>query len=129
MLRVSYSDTAEGARWSLSGELAGPWVDELRACWRSSRERAARAVLDLSDVTFIDEAGERLLSEMQSAGVELIAAGVENEHLIANLKEKGGRTLRRLLEHLAPFCGEPKIVEPGEQEDATKSPRLPRSIV
>ena len=90
MLRISYSDTAEGHRWTLWGRLAGPWVDEFRTCWRQAVERAARAhtVVDLRDVTFIDEAGQRLLSEMQSAGTEFIVAGVENKYLLATLKRK-----------------------------------------
>jgi hypothetical protein len=87
MFRVSYSDTAEGQRWSLPGRLAGPWVDELRSCWKYARDRAplARAIVDLKQVTFIDQAGEKLLAEMRSAGAELIAAGVEHQHLLATL--------------------------------------------
>jgi ABC-type transporter Mla MlaB component len=109
MLRVSYSDNAEGQRWSLCGHLAGPWVDELRTCWQHARNRAprSRAIVDLSDVTFIDEAGEGLLSEMQSAGTEFIAAGVENKHLLASLKDNGKRPLRKLMEHLCTACAKP----------------------
>ena|ERR1700733_4919646 len=87
MFRVSYSDTADGQRWSLHGRLAGPWVDELRSCWKHTRDRAplAHAIVDLKEVTFIDEAGETLLAEMRSAGAELIATGVEHQHLLATL--------------------------------------------
>ena len=90
MFRVSYSDTADGQRWSLHGRLAGPWVDELRSCWKYARDRAplAPAVVDLKEVTFIDEAGETLLAEMRSAGAELIATGVEHQHLLATLDNR-----------------------------------------
>ena len=116
MLRVSYSDNAQGQRWSLCGDLAGPWVDELRNCWRYGRNRAprSRAIVDLSEVTFIDEAGEGLLSEMQSDGTEFIAAGVENKHVLANLKDKGKRPLRKLMEHLGAACGKPNTREGGD---------------
>jgi hypothetical protein len=116
MLRVSYSDNAGGQRWSLCGHLAGPWVSELRTCWQHARHRAPRAaaVVDLTDVTFIDEAGERLLCEMQSAGTEFVAAGVENKDLLANLKDHGKRPLRRLMEHLAGPCGKCNAPEGGE---------------
>ena len=89
MLRVSYSETAEGQRWILCGRLAGPWVAELRSCWQQARERAPRApaLVDLKEVVFIDEAGERLLAEMEGAGAELVAVGVENRHLVATLRE------------------------------------------
>jgi len=117
MLRVSYSDNANGQRWSLCGHLAGPWVDELRNCWVYARDRAprSRAVVDLSDVTFIDEAGEGLLSEMQTAGAEFIAAGVENKYLLANLKDKGKRPLRRLIDHLGAACSKPNTRERGDK--------------
>jgi hypothetical protein len=108
MLRVSYSDTPDGQRWSLCGRLAGPWVDELRSCWRYSRERAplARAVVDLKDVVFIDEAGARLLAEMETSGTQLVAAGVENQHVIATLRDRSSRPLRRRLEDLCARRGE-----------------------
>ena len=87
MFRVSYSDIADGHRWSLHGRLAGPWVDELRSCWKYVRDRAplARAIVDLKEVTFIDQAGEELLAEMRRAGAELLATGVEHQHLVAML--------------------------------------------
>jgi hypothetical protein len=92
MFRVSYSETADGQRWSLHGRLAGPWVDELRSCWKSARDRAplARAIVDLKEVTFIDQAGETLLAEMRGAGAELIAAGVAHQHLLATLDNHNG---------------------------------------
>src|SRR5580704_8875678 len=116
MLRVSFSDNAKGHRWNLCGHLAGPWVDELRTCWRYARSRSprARAVVDLSDVTFIDEAGEGLLSEMQTAGTEFIASGVENKDLLATLQDKGRRPLRRLMDHLGAACREPHDREGGD---------------
>jgi hypothetical protein len=97
MLRIYYSQ-----QWTLCGQLAGPWVQELRSCWEHARHAAAEssAVVDLSDVTFVDENGERLLAEMRSAGVEFIATGVETKHLLQNLKSEGERPLRRLIGYL-----------------------------
>jgi hypothetical protein len=97
MFRVSYSDTADGQRWSLHGRLAGPWVDELRSCWKHARDRAplARAIVDLKEVTFIDEAGETLLAEMRFAGAELVATGVELQYLLATLDNPRSPSVRR----------------------------------
>jgi ABC-type transporter Mla MlaB component len=123
MLRVSYSDTADGQRWSLCGRLAGPWVDELRSCWRQARERAPRAaaIVDLKDVTFVDEAGQRLLAEMQAAGTEFIAAGVENKHLVAGLRNKDkGLPERRAVRLSASWDG-PKAIEEGSSDKDTES--------
>jgi hypothetical protein len=98
MFRVSYSDTVDGQRWSLHGRLAGPWVDELRSCWKYARDRAplARAIVDLREVTFIDQTGEKLLAEMRSAGAELIATGVEHQHLLATLDHHESLSAREM---------------------------------
>jgi hypothetical protein len=106
MLRVSHSENACGQRWDLCGHLAGPWVEELQASWSEARRRAprARALVDLTDVTFIDEGGEKLLAEMEREGTKFVASGVENRDLLATLHEKGKRPLRRRVEHLGPPC-------------------------
>ena len=115
MLRVSYSDTADGQRWSLCGRLTGAWVEELRQCWRQSRERAplARAVVDLKEVTFIDEAGRKLLGEMLSAGAEFLATGVENKHLLESLEKQREHRPRGGVEDLSVPSGEPALAQEG----------------
>jgi hypothetical protein len=99
MLRITQAQTETEHRWTACGQLTGPWVAELRACWEHGRQAAAgtRAVVDLSDVTFIDEGGEKLLSEMRSSGAEFVAAGVDTKHLLKNLRTKGERSLRRCI--------------------------------
>jgi hypothetical protein len=106
MLRFSYSESDGGERWNLCGRLAGPWVDELRSFWKRVRDRAPHpeALVDLRDVTFIDESGEKLLAEMQSAGAKFLAAGVEHKDLIANLNCEGKRALRRRMDHRNGDC-------------------------
>ncbi len=88
MLRISNRATAEEVRWVLCGRLAGPWVGELRSCWEQAREwsRDRRHVIDLGDVTSIDERGEALLGELKDQGVEFLARGVYIRHLLDNLK-------------------------------------------
>lgn len=71
-------------------------MDELRKCWEHLRN-GVRSVVDLSDVTFIDENGEKLLSEMRSKGAVFVAAGVETKHLLKHLRAKGERPLRRFV--------------------------------
>jgi hypothetical protein len=82
-------------------------------------------VVDLSDVTFIDEDGERLLAEMRRAGVEFVATGVETKHLLQNLKGRGERPLRRLiggLTRVATPCssGPPGVRRPPPGAGAAK---------
>ena len=99
MLRICYTDSATVQQWILSGQLAGRWVSELRDCWRDHRRTAplSRAVADLREVTFIDEAGEELLAEMLAAEVEFVTSGVETRHVIENLRDKSEKPLRRLI--------------------------------
>ena len=112
MLRITHARTETEQRWTLCGRLTRPWVAELRASWEQSRQDGlnARTVVDLSDVTFIDESGEKLLSEMGSDGAEFIAAGVETKYLLKNLKGKGERPLRRFIGGPANECAKSGIV-------------------
>lgn len=48
-----------------------------------------RRLLDLSDVTFIDESGEKLLAELRRGGAEFVAAGIATRHLVENLGAPG----------------------------------------
>jgi hypothetical protein len=105
MLRICYSETEPRRQWTLCGQLAGPWVQELRSAWKCAPQApdGLRVVVDLTDVTFIDENGEMLLAEMRGAGVEFVAAGVETRYLLDNLKSRGERPLRRLVGRLKNF--------------------------
>ncbi len=118
MLRIIHAQTETEQRWTVCGQLTGPWVAELRACWERGRHAAAgrRTVLDLSDVTFIDESGEKLLSEMRSDGAEFVAAGVDTKHLLKNLKTKGERPLRRCIGPMVKFYEKSKPIKNGGSE-------------
>jgi len=128
MLRIIRTETATERRWVLCGQLAGRWVQELRSEWREfgesgapeeagaeidprpapAREHGAtpkRDVVDLTDVTFIDEGGEALLGQMKYAGIHLIAgSGVENRDLLENLRTQEQRPVRRTLGRANERC-------------------------
>jgi hypothetical protein len=99
MLRITTSADAASRRWTLWGQLAGLWVAELREEWMRLRceSRDGQLLVDLSDVTFIDEAGEELLREMRDRGVEFVAKGVETRHILENLATREKPQLRRFL--------------------------------
>jgi ABC-type transporter Mla MlaB component len=102
MLRITNSGTADEYKWILCGQLAGPWVAELRSNWEQKCRASSgqKCVVDLSDVTSIDEGGEELLREMRNAGADFIATGVDTKHILRMLKTSGKRPLRRFLAHL-----------------------------
>jgi anti-anti-sigma regulatory factor len=113
MLRISYAqtETTQGAvqRWTLCGQLAGAWVEELRGCFEHHRQAAgtAHTVVDLRDVTFIDDSGEQLLLDLTAAGTEFVAAGVETRHLLENLRSREERPHRKFSVRSFMQCGKP----------------------
>jgi anti-anti-sigma regulatory factor len=79
MLRI----TQDGQKLILHGQLAGPWVNELSAVWNKSL-----AVVDLTNVTFVDEAGAEVLCSMNNAGVKFVARGVDTRQLLEDMRRK-----------------------------------------
>jgi anti-anti-sigma regulatory factor len=106
MLRITNAETARGPVWTLSGQLAGPFVSELRSSWKQAppQSRGRRCVVDLSEVTFIDESGEILLREMCGEGVEFIATGVDMKDVVEHLATKGRQPLRPFMAYLEKGC-------------------------
>jgi len=84
MLRITINDGPSEQRWTLQGRLVAPWVAELETTWKKSHNwrDARRCVVDLSDVTLIDDQGEKALRMMSRAGAEFIACGVYVKHLV-----------------------------------------------
>jgi len=65
MLRIERDTTQDGIEaLRLEGQLAGAWVDELRAACLAAIHRGATPRLDLGGVTFIDLEGMALLRDL-----------------------------------------------------------------
>ena len=99
MLKITITETETENRWILQGRLVGPWVHELRSCWKKKHraQSGQRCVVDLNDVTFIDKSGERLLRAMSKKGAELVADGMYTKHVLEMVKTTGKHTLSKLL--------------------------------
>jgi hypothetical protein len=93
VLKITINQTPTEERWILQGRLVGPWVDELRTSWKKTHRThgGTTRVLDLSDVSFIDKAGERLLRTMFKQGAKLVADGMYIKHVLEQLKANGVR--------------------------------------
>jgi anti-anti-sigma regulatory factor len=89
MLRIAIRSTEDEDTWILEGRLAGQVVDELSDAWKKTRsERHGRkSVVDLVDVTFVDERGEKALAEMMADGAEFVVRGVYTKSLLQSLSE------------------------------------------
>jgi len=88
MLKITVSNMNSRTTFVLSGRLAGPWVEELRDCWLKHQIDAPAAChLDLREVTFIDEAGIALLSQLYREGVTIDAAGCLTKAIVQNFSD------------------------------------------
>jgi anti-anti-sigma regulatory factor len=77
-----------------AGKLVGPWVKELEQCWRSTASSPVR--VDLTGVTFIDDAGTDLLRTMHRERVELVAEGCFIEGIVDGIRQSTARSQGRV---------------------------------
>ena len=69
----------------LEGRLVGPWVDELRkTVWRT--EGCRQLEIDVSDLTYVDEDGEKALSWLHRTGARFQSKGPFSAYLFERLK-------------------------------------------
>lgn len=88
MLKITMSKQNPGGTFILSGRLVGPWVQELQQCWtRAEFDDPTHCQVDLREVTFIDEAGRMLLSQMNRKGVRILATGCMTKAIVQDLSE------------------------------------------
>jgi ABC-type transporter Mla MlaB component len=99
MLRITTRVTVAGVLvFELEGKLAGLWVKELKALWRSTAvvtQGISPARVDLSSVTFIDEEGKTLLREMYREGAELVTTGCLNKCIVESIMRSGSPEERK----------------------------------
>jgi len=87
MLRIYIHDQVPVTSFVLEGKLVGPWVTELEKHWESALAAgSSRTMLvDLADVSFIDDDGRALLARMRQKGVRLLSAGVLINAIVAEI--------------------------------------------
>jgi anti-anti-sigma regulatory factor len=89
MLRITVLNEPGITRMKLEGKLAHEWVDEARNAWTALTKMNGDSdiVVDLLDVSFVDDAGHLLLAEIRHAGAELMASGPLMLALIDEIEE------------------------------------------
>ena len=87
MLRITTHSTGDSLTFQLEGRLVGPWVTELRDCWRRTPSVGPRAVhIDLRGVTYVDAAGEQLLADLYRQGADLLAIDCQMKAVVAEIE-------------------------------------------
>jgi RND family efflux transporter MFP subunit len=127
MLKINFSPTAAEERWDLHGRLSGPWVDLLRACWKvNHRADAGRTcIVDLNEVTLIDQSGEQLLHLLAEDGARFTGGGAYIKHVIENLSTRRKRSLSNLFGLLIVLAFLAAMAAGCERHVASASPPAP----
>ena len=87
MLRITTHSTADALTFQLEGRLVGPWLRELRDCWRRTPRDGKRAIhIDLRAVTYVDAAGEELLADLYRHGANLFATDCQMKAVVAEIE-------------------------------------------
>ncbi len=87
MLRVTKTLQASGIVVKLEGRLAGSWVREAERVWRSVVSPRIPVAVDLTDMTYADADGRRLLETMHCRGSRLTATTCLTKALVAEIGE------------------------------------------
>lgn len=88
MLRITIREQGDSTAIRLEGRLVGPWVEELKQCWRKTlAESAGRKLLaELDAVSFVDAAGKQLLQEMYRSGAQLKSRDVLTSYWLRQIE-------------------------------------------
>lgn len=88
MLRITVQTEAGKTLLKLDGKITGPWVKELESCWEMLRRVQAgkKLVVELTEVSFINSAGNLLLERMHREGAELLGEGPLTRSIVEEIE-------------------------------------------
>ena len=87
MLKITIHDANGPLRLQLEGRLAGAWVYELERCCHTAKASHPNRTLavDLTGVTFLDQAGRYLLQLLHRDGVRLVGSGLLWQNILEHI--------------------------------------------
>ncbi|HLJ88865.1 MAG TPA: hypothetical protein VKZ53_18745 [Candidatus Angelobacter sp.] len=93
MLKISIVDVRAQRRLVIEGKLIAPWADELRRAWEQAKAglNGRELVVEVKDLTAINQAGENILLEFMKHGVNLRGYGVFTRHLLRQLARQASQ--------------------------------------
>lgn len=94
MFRISIIDTQVRRTLVLEGTLVRSWTGEVETAWKSAREQlqGRRLVIDLKNVTLIDQEGENTLLRLMEDGAKFSCKDVLTKHVLKQLARRCGCT-------------------------------------
>lgn len=86
MIRITAQQESSTTRLFLEGKLAGPCVDELDKCWQTCPSDEVAVLVDLTNVSFVDDHGKELLARMHNKGIKLFSTSLMTKCLIEEIE-------------------------------------------
>ena len=86
VIRITAQQESLVTRLFLEGKLSGPCVNELDKCWQTCPAGEAALLVDLTNVSFVDEHGKELLARMHNKGIKLFSRSVMTKCLIEEIE-------------------------------------------
>jgi hypothetical protein len=93
MLKISIVENRARRRLVLEGKLIAPWAAELRpACEKAKADLGDRdLVVEVKNLTAINQAGENVLLELMKEGVKFRGCGVFTKQMLKELARRVDR--------------------------------------
>jgi anti-anti-sigma regulatory factor len=91
MLKITIDETGSKMRMKLEGRIAGPWAEELSRVWVETAPvlGSRKLSIDLSGVTYADEAGKKVLREVVAqTGAEIVSGTLWTQYLAEQVATK-----------------------------------------
>ena len=86
MIRITAQQESSTTRLFLEGKLAGRCVDELDKCWQACLSEEVAVLVDLTNVSFVDDHGKELLARMHNNGIKLFSTSLMTKCLIEEIE-------------------------------------------
>lgn len=94
VLKISVQDSSDSVTVQLAGKIAGPWTAEFERTWQGLAQslNSRKLSLDLREVTYVDEAGRKLLREIyRKTGAEILGDSPLTKHFIEEAMRKSSK--------------------------------------
>jgi len=86
VIRITAQQEPSTTRLFLEGKLAGRCVDELDKCWQTCPSERVALLVDLTNVSFVDDHGKELLARMHNKGIKLFSTSLMTKCLIEEIE-------------------------------------------
>jgi len=86
VIRITAQQESSTTRLFLEGKLTGRSVEELDKCWQTCPAGEVAVLVDLTNVSFVDDHGKKLLARMHHKGIKLFSTSLMTKCLIEEIE-------------------------------------------